>query len=157
MQPHLYAVAVGHAPKDCPLQQQSPDWALTLAENLRHNPTIGAFSMQLHIGLALVESADTAEAVAKIFQQVLPHHLDPQVADVTGNAELQKFYADPQLLDAEKLRHELFAAVDDIFPDKGFKRTEQEKRPSLPLSSANGPALPAYLEEHAPTPVPANA
>ena len=145
----LYAVAVEHLPEDCPLQQLTPHDANTLADNLKNNPSVGVFSMQLHHGVVLVET-DNPEELVELFSRVLPKHKEALVADVSADEHMRAVAADPAVLDTEEGRHALLATAHKHFPEKGFDRTEAEERPSLPLSSKDDKSLPEYLEEHAP-------
>jgi hypothetical protein len=145
----LFAVAVEHLPENCPLQQLTPDDANTLANNLKENPSVGVFSMQLHHGIVLVET-DSPQELVDLFAQVLPKHKEAEVVEVTHDEHMQAVAANPAVLDTEEGRHALLATAHKHFPEKGFDRTEAEERPSLPLSSQDGKSLPEYLEEHAP-------
>jgi hypothetical protein len=145
----LHAVAVEHSPEDCPLQQVTPEAALTLAENLKQNPSTGVFSMKLHHGVVLMQT-DNPEELAAAIGKVLPNHLSAEVKDVSDNEHMQAVHAEPQQLDDEAARHKLLAEAHKEFPNKGFDQTEAKQLPSLPLSSDQGPALPDFLEANAP-------
>lgn len=143
MSGQIYIAAVEHTEADCPLRQPTSEAARTLAANLDEAPAIGVFSPELHQGVVLM-TAGKAREVEEALRQVLPGH-DIRVKLAQIGLRLARYINQPSLLEDEKERHWLLTAACVNFGQHGFKRTEEENRPSISLRS-----LPAFLRENAP-------
>ena len=136
---HLaYAI---HTEANCPLNQDTPEMADRLADNLAEAGALGGFYMKRHQGVALGEGSATPELL-ETYQTVLPQH------DVTlQTVDLDEFrhFHDPEAMDDSAVRQEFFKATQPHFPEAELLPSGDERGANLSLRQ-----LPDYLRQHAP-------